>query len=253
MDDSPETDLETAYRQALQAMDAAEQELGGAFEELMEPIPEVPDEEPGPVRQVGEIPEEPEAPSPRQSGLTTITLDESSEVAVTAREIVESMLFVGGDNLTAKKMANVLGGSHDQKFVERVIDDLNQQYQTENRPYEIQLQEGGYRLEVKTEYDSVRNRVFGLGPKEVKLSAEALEVLAVIAYLQPITRAEIEQKKSSNVGSVLRQLLRRELIITQNKEDKTDEVRYETTPRFLEVFGIVTLDELPRSADLSLK
>jgi len=135
--------------------------------------------------------------------------------------------------------------------VEELIDRLNRRYVNEHRPYEIRLGEGGHRLILKPEFEPIRNRVFGLGPKEVKLSQESLEVLALIAYQQPISKARLEQERP-NAGAVLRQLLRRELISLERGETKAD-VTYSTTSRFLEIFGLNTLDELPRAEELDFK
>jgi len=173
--------------------------------------------------------------------------------AVQPRQILEALLFVGGDALTAKKMSGVLRGEFSIEFIERELDELNRLYAAEGRPYEIRLGEGGYRLTLREDFERIRNKVYGQGPKEVKLSQEAIEVLAVVAYRQPISDSEIEELGKPGCGAILRQLLRRELIAVKRQPDKPRDVSYQTTPRFLSLFGIRSLDELPRHEQVGYK
>ncbi|NOX56762.1 MAG: SMC-Scp complex subunit ScpB, partial [Planctomycetes bacterium] len=154
---------------------------------------------------------------------------------------------------TTKRLRRLLGGSVDHDLVTESIDRLNRQYAEENRPYEIRLELGGYRMALRPEFEKVRHRVYGLGPKEVRLSHDALEVLALVAYFQPITRRELERKGRPNAGGVLRQLLRRELICIKRDPDQPKEVKYCTTPRFLSLFGLGDIDELPQPEDFEFK
>ncbi len=178
---------------------------------------------------------------------------EESASRVTPLRIIEAALFVGGPPLTTKQLSHLLRGTFDQDFVEDSISELNQQYQAEARPYEIRLVEGGYRLGLRSEYHRIQNRVFGLGPKDVKLSQEVLEVLAVVAYRQPITKQQLEELGKPNAGGSLRQLLRRELISIDRSEEDKQAIQYKTTDRFLSLFGLGDLDELPQADELSFK
>jgi segregation and condensation protein B len=92
-----------------------------------------------------------------------------------------------------------------------------------------------------------------LGPREVRLSQESLEVLALVAYQQPITEAAIAELGKPQAGATLRQLLRRDLIAVERSPDDPKEVRYGTTPRFLSLFGVNKLDDLPRPDELLYK
>ena len=173
--------------------------------------------------------------------------------AVQPRQILEALLFVGGDALTAKKLSGVLRGEFSIEFIERELDELNRLYAAEGRPYEIRLGDGGYRLTLRDEFERIRSKVYGQGPKEVKLSQEAIEVLAVVAYRQPISDREIEQLGKPGCGAILRQLLRRELIAVKRQPGNPRDVSYQTTPRFLSLFGIRSLDELPRHEQVGYK
>lgn len=168
-------------------------------------------------------------------------------------QILEAALFVGGTDLTIKKLGRLLGESVSADAVEAEIATLNKRYEQQQRPYHIDFGEGGYRLVLKPDFERIRNRVYGLGPKDVKLTQDALEVLAMIAYRQPIARDLILEKGPKNSGSLLNQLLRRELIVLERIGDKRNEVEYSTTDRFLQVFGLAELNDLPQPDDLSFK
>ena len=171
----------------------------------------------------------------------------------TPRQIIEACLFVGGTPLAASRLATVLRGEFDAEYIDREVDELNRLYAAESRPYEIRLGDGGYRLALREEFERIRHRVYGLGPKEVRLSQEALEVLSVVAYHQPIKQATVEELGKSNCGAVLRQLVRRELLSVERDPAQPRDVNYKTTPRFLSLFNIKSLDELPRHEQVTYK
>ena len=166
--------------------------------------------------------------------------------AVTPLQILEALLFVGGEPLTTRKLSNVLRGEFSAEYIETLLDELNSLYSRQGRPYEIRLGDGGYRLTLREDFERIRRKAFGLGPKEVKLSQESIELLAIIAYHQPLTAAAIEELGKPGSAGVLRQLLRRELIAVERTPEKPREVTYRTTPRFLSLFGIRNLSDLPR-------
>lgn len=178
---------------------------------------------------------------------------DSAPRRLTPKQIIEAALFVGGLPLTTKRLSSLLDKQFDRDYIEAAIDELIDRYAREERPYEIHFGEGGYRLVLRPEFEAVRNRVFGVGPKEIKLSQEALEVLSLIAYKQPIARREIEAARASGSGGVLRHLLRRELIEIERPDQHHDDVQYRTTARFLEAFGLARIEELPQAGELSLK
>ena len=163
-------------------------------------------------------------------------------------------LFVGGDvSLTARKLASLIGKDADGRLAVQLIDQLNEEYTAENRPYEIRLHEGGFQLEVTEEFAEVKARTFGLGPREVRLSPEVLETLAFVAYNQPISRSEVEATSRRNVMTFVRQLIRLRLVeVERNGSRKTDTL-YRTGQRFLDLFGLEDLSELPQADVFSFK
>jgi segregation and condensation protein B len=89
------------------------------------------------------------------------------------------------------------------------------------------------------------------GQREARLSTAAIDVLALVAYRQPATKAEIDSLRGADSAGLLRQLVRRGLIQVVYRADAAQrEVSYGTTPRFLEWFGLQSLDDLPRTQDL---
>ena len=222
--------LDEDFERTLEALEAVERDLK---------LPEIPADADEAVES------KPTSPSSQSQS--------KREARIPPRQIIEAALFVGGNPLTTKKLCSLLNDEYSSSYVDDLLDDLNRQYNDEARPYEIRMEEGGYRLILRYDFERIRNRVFGFGPKEIKLSQDALEVLALVAYHQPITKDAIVEAGKDKAAGILRQLLRRELIAIEREEDKKAEVRYITTPRFLQVFGLGNIEELPYSESLSHK
>ncbi|MAT15648.1 MAG: hypothetical protein CMJ46_10310 [Planctomyces sp.] len=171
---------------------------------------------------------------------------------LTPREIIEAAIFVGGAKLTLRALRKLLNDDFDADYVENCILELNELYESEERPYLIQTSEQGYKLHLIPEFESVRRKVYGYGPREVKLSQDALEILALVAYHQPISRADVDRLAKRKASGTLNQLLRRELI-SLHRDPETRDVTYRTESRFLEIFGLANLDDLPRPEHLLFK
>ncbi len=252
-DDWGGNDLEAAYRKALEANDNVEWEfdqLSSSDEASAE------EDDSDEAASTGDSAPD-QSVTENGTDAATASKPESSPdpipQRVTARQVIEAAIFVGGDPLTSKKLCYMLKGDYDLEAVERAIEDLNLQYVDEARPYEIRLGEGGYRMVLREEFERIRNRVFGIGPREVKLSQDVLEVLALVAYRQPITPEEIEELGKAKPGPLLRQLLRRELISLERDTENRKRVTYSTSKRFLSLFGLGSLDELPQADELAFK
>jgi segregation and condensation protein B len=238
-------DIESAYRRALAAMDVAEVEVGNVLAELSESTPDS-----APEKTTANPDDKSTANSPATE-LVPEKMDEAEPVS--SRQVIEAVLFVGGEPITAKKLCTILRGEFQPEHVNTLVDELNDLYTAEQRPYEIRLLEGGYQIKLRPEFDPVRRRVFGMGVREVKLSQDALEILALVAYEQPISRAEIEKFGKKNASALLSQLVRRELLEVNRTEGGGKKVSYRTTSRFLSVFGIGHPDELPQMDALQIK
>ncbi len=242
-------EIEAAYRLALETAESAEALMSQSIDEnaktdLIENSQDVSVvEEKTSIQNEFTISEDAEDDLP---------LANESENRLTLSQVIEGLLFVGGSPLPAKKIVDVLGGTTNHEQIDDLIEQINQLYAKQNRPYVIQLIEGGYTMALDTAYEPVRRRVYGQGPKDVKLSQEALEVLAFIAYKQPINREDVDEIGKKNVGGLLRQLLRRQLIALERNED-SDDKSYRTTKRFLDLFGLGSVDDLPQAIDFDFK
>lgn len=173
--------------------------------------------------------------------------------SVTEKDVVEALLFVGSDSLTSKKIAGVLHGNTSAVAIEELIAELNSDYERQQRPYRVELHEGGYQMSLMPEFERIRERVYGLAPREIRLSQEVVEVLSIIAYCQPISREDVDKISDKNAGSMVNQLLRRELIAIHSKGKARKDVTYVTTDRFLQLFGLGELGELPQADELDMK
>jgi segregation and condensation protein B len=170
-------------------------------------------------------------------------------VPPSAKRIVEAMLFVGGAPLTAKRAGELIRGLTPEQF-QAHVSELNADYRRQNRPYAIQPQDDGHILALRPRFRSVVDRLFG-GVREARLSSGVMDVLAIVAYRQPLNKGETDAVLGHDAGAALRQLVRRGLVqvAPRSAEDPKDLV-YRTSPRFLEFFGIQSLEDLPRTHDL---
>jgi segregation and condensation protein B len=173
---------------------------------------------------------------------------------VTPRSILEAMLFVGSpDNepLTSKHVAGLMRGVRPAE-IDALVRELNEAYDSRRCPYRIIADGPGYRLALRDEYSGVRDKFHGRA-RQARLSQAAIEVLAAVAYHAPVTVDEISRMRGVASGAVLTQLVRRQLVRLERSTGKPRRVQYSTTPRFLQLFGLESLDDLPRSQDLEQK
>jgi segregation and condensation protein B len=167
------------------------------------------------------------------------------------KRIIEALLFAGGQPLTAERAAAAVRDLPADEF-QRAIDTLARDYRRQNRPYAIQATAQGFVLSLKPRYQGLVERLTG-APREARLSRPAVEVLSLIAFRQPVTRAEIDSQRGSDSGALLRQLVRLGLVaVSSDVSAPREDAAYVTTPRFLELFGLQSLDDLPRTDDLQL-
>ncbi|HEY2786063.1 MAG TPA: SMC-Scp complex subunit ScpB [Fimbriiglobus sp.] len=171
-----------------------------------------------------------------------------AEAPPPVEQIVEALLFVGGPPLSATHARSAVRGLNAERL-QAAIEGLNRKYRAQGRPYAIRASADGYTLAVKPAFRAVRDRLFG-GPREARLSQPALDVLALVAYRQPVGKGEIDTVRGADSGSVLRQLVRLGLVaVVQRGDAGRRDVAYGTTPRFLDLFGLSSPDDLPRLGD----
>jgi segregation and condensation protein B len=157
---------------------------------------------------------------------------------------LEAVLFLSREPLTTRKLsqyANLADGTQARTLIRR----LNERYDASGRAFRVEQVAGGYQLLTRRKLAPWLRRLAHV-PAETRLSAPALETLAVIAYRQPVPRADIEAIRGVNCGEILRQLLERDLVrIGGRSEELGRPYLYATTKRFLQVFGLNNAEELP--------
>jgi segregation and condensation protein B len=158
--------------------------------------------------------------------------------------IVEALLFVGGPPLSAARACEILHGVTAEEFAQAVAA-LDRLYREQGRPYRVRPRDQGYELALRPAFSVVRDRLLGAA-REARLSAAALDTLALVAYRQPVTRREVEALRGADSLAPLRQLVRLGLVAVRRGEAGQSEVCYGTTARFLRQFGLRNLDDLPR-------
>jgi segregation and condensation protein B len=176
--------------------------------------------------------------------------DPDDNCPISPRSIWEAILFVGqpgNQPIRAADVAKLMRGVTAAEL-EELADELNQTYEAEDAPYRIVSRGDGFRMELAPECRSIRVRMAGKA-KEARLSQSQIETLSVVAYHQPITAAEVADHRGRPSGGVLRQLVRRGLLTIEPGEGRGKE-RYRTTTRFLQVFHLKGLSDLPQIQDL---
>jgi len=162
---------------------------------------------------------------------------------------VEAILFSTDAPLSAAKIAQVADLSS-KREVSQAVDALNARYAESGSAFRIESVAGGYRLQTLEAYHDVLSRLFK-AKSESRLSQPAMETLAIVAYRQPVLRADIEAIRGVACGEVLRGLLDKQLIkIVGRAEVIGRPMLYGTTRRFLEVFGLGGLGDLPQAEEL---
>ncbi len=225
------------------------EELGQAYAALMQQgadpyqdLRSAPDEEPASDAEAETIVDE--APPQVLAG--------SDEWAceITPKSILEAILFVGhpaDEPLTSQRIAGLMRGVRASE-IDDLVRELNEQYDAEDAPYHIVSTGPGYRLLLRDEHAPLRDKFYGR-VREARLSQAAIDVLAIVAYHQPVTQEEIDRLRGKPSGGLLSQMLRRDLLSVEKPADKKEKPKYRTTNRFLDLFGLDSVADLPRSQE----
>jgi segregation and condensation protein B len=171
--------------------------------------------------------------------------DEGCEI--TPRSILEAILFVGhpqSEPLSSQQIAGLMRGVTADE-VDDLVRELNEAYDAEVAPYRAVSRGAGYLLELREEFAPLREKFYSR-IKEVRLTQGAIDVLAIIAYNQPISLQEIDRIRGRSSGAILSQLVRREILAFERAEVKGTKPTYRTTERFLDLYGLDSLGDLPQ-------
>jgi len=200
------------------------------------------DVHPDPERQTPAI-EEPD-------GVISDALDEgngasTAEMPPVSLPLLEALLLSTHHPLTAGRLAELLD-LPSTKPVRLAIRELNQQYEAGGRSFRVEQVAGGYQILTLPEFGEPLKK---LHQKEAdaKLTKAALETLAIVAYKQPILRADVEAIRGCACGETIRSLMEKHLVkIAGRAEEPGRPILYGTTKRFLELFGLNSLRDLPQ-------
>jgi len=167
-----------------------------------------------------------------------------------AKKTIEVLLFVSEKPLAPETIVKALDGI-DGNTVKAVIEELNAEYAATGRSFSIVEVGGGFQIMTDPFYAPWGRKLFS-NEKRHRLSAPSLETLAIIAYKQPVTRADIEAIRGVNIEGVLETLLERDLIKAVGRRDVPGRpFLYGTTKSFLTHFGLKSLDSLPKLRDFN--
>lgn len=159
------------------------------------------------------------------------------------RKIVESILLLADEPIPPGLMAEVLEKSTAE--VEGLLEGLRDEYEANDRGFVLRASGSGWRLYTSPECSPWLER-FVLGHRQGRLSGAALEVLAIVAYKQPVSRAEITEIRGVDSDRVVKTLLQRELIVESGRETAPGSpVLFTVSDRFLERMGLSSVEELP--------
>lgn len=162
------------------------------------------------------------------------------------KAIIESLLFISVEPLAVEQIAEIVNLSREDVLV--LLDEIKQDMEKPERGICLIEVANGFKMVTKEQYMEYVEKI--LKPQTTSLSHAALETLAIIAYKQPVTRAEIEQIRGVKVDGVLNNLMERSLIKeVGRKEGPGRPIVYGTTNEFLTYFGLKNLSELPSLED----
>jgi segregation and condensation protein B len=185
--------------------------------------------------------------------MDTESTPESNNQHTSLESRVEAVLVSATRTSAPGTIAQALGLRAEDDGVARVesaIENLNEQYEQTERSFRITRVAGGYRLMTLASF--AQDIVAMLGAREsARLSKAALETLAIVAYQQPVTRARLEAIRGVACGEVLRSLIEKKLLVISGRaEEPGRPLLYATSKRFLEVFGLSSIRDLPRLDEL---
>lgn len=173
-----------------------------------------------------------------QSNLTEMPLEEH------AKAILEAILFAASEPITIRQFQHALPGLN-ARFIRRSLSELRDEYRETGRSFELVEIANGYQISTRPEY-SEWIRKFYIQQVRVTLSPSALETLAIVAYKQPVTRADVSNIRGVNSDSVINALVEKDLVcVSGRKEGAGRSLLFSTTDKFLQQFGLKDSSELP--------
>ena len=221
-----------------------EEPMSPGVEEAIEESIEVRDPVDEPTASLDAVEVEPEVGQDVITEMSAPAADPALSDMRALKGILEALLFVTAEPIPVTRFLALLGAVTKQD-VDQALASLAHDYEQEGRGLQLAEVAGGYRIVTKAEFAPWLKRLEKVKSPS-KLSRSALESLAIIAYKQPIVRAEVEQIRGVETSGVIRTLLERKLVrIVGRKEEPGRPIMYGTTKFFLEHFGLRDLSQLP--------
>jgi segregation and condensation protein B len=187
-------------------------------------------------------------PASDQSSIDTRQSEIPSPPPLDPNQVIEALLFAADAPVKLDRLAELAEAT--PETARAVIDELNAKYEETGRTFRVQRVAQGFQLYTMPEYAEFVRRLFQHQYTH-KLSRAALEVLAIIAYKQPVTRPEVEQLRGVDCSGPLVTLLERRLIATYGRASRPgNPFLYRSTPEFLRYFGLAGLEDLPRMEEI---
>ncbi len=172
----------------------------------------------------------------------------SEEPPPTIESVIEAVLFASDEPLSEDRLADIVGIT--PKQIRENVKILNDKYQQNNNAFRIGQIAGGYQMQTLSCFSLWLKKLIRVR-SDNKLTPATLETLAIIAYKQPIIRADIESIRGVAVGDIVRNLMDKGLVkITGRAEVLGRPMLYGTTKKFLEIFGLNSLKDLPKVEEL---
>jgi segregation and condensation protein B len=177
-----------------------------------------------------------------------LTITEKILMSKSLKLIIEALLFSSDKPLTMKDIKDCLPDT-DTKDIKSALAILEHDFEALERSFELKEVAGGYQLRSRAEYGSYILRMLQSTPN--RLSRAAMETLAIVAYKQPILRHEIEKLRGVDVGGILKTLMEKDLVKIMGRKDLPGKpLIYGTTKRFLEVFDLKDISDLPKMNEI---
>ena len=171
----------------------------------------------------------------------------TGEAGALAISRLEAVLFLAREPISSRRLAQ-LTNLPDGTRARSLLRQLRKSYDARGSAFQVEEVGGGFQLWTRRKFSPWLRRLEAT-PQQIRLSGPAMETLAVVAYRQPVLRADIEAVRGVQCGELLRQLMDRDLVrIVGRSEELGRPFLYGTTKRFLQLFGLKGLDELPRAA-----
>lgn len=170
--------------------------------------------------------------------------------SVQAKRIIEALLFTCEKPITIDQIKEVIE-DFDPKEIRPLLTQLQSEYEELGRSFKIYEVAGGFQMATEPAFAEYLKKFYKIKSRD-KLTKPALETLAIIAYRQPITRADIEDIRGVNVDGVIKTLLERMFIKVVGRKDAPGRpILYGTTKEFLDKFGLNSLSELPKLSEFT--